>query len=166
MESIDIRRAKTGDEKILAYIQTESWKSAFRGILSDDDLEKLTDMTRVTEMYERTLRDYPEHGYILSIGQKPHCIAYWGASRENDMADFAELICIHSLPDNRRQGYGSMMMAHILNEIKNAGFKKVMLWVFEDNLPARDFYEKSGFIPNGKTKLFRGAAEMMYCMDL
>ncbi|MBQ7873696.1 MAG: GNAT family N-acetyltransferase [Oscillospiraceae bacterium] len=166
MESIDIRRAKNGDEKILAYIQTESWKSAFRGILSDEDLEKLTDITRVTEMYERTLRNYPEHGFILLIGEKPHCISFWSASRENDMKDFAELICIHSLPDNRRRGYGSMMIEHIFGEIKKAGFEKVMLWVFADNLPARKFYEKAGFVPNGKTKLFRGAVEMMYCKDL
>lgn len=166
MERIDIRRTKSGDEKVLAYIQTESWKSAFRGILSDDDLEKLTDMTRVTEMYERTLQNYPEHGYILSINEKPHCIAFWGASRESDMKNFAELICIHSLPDNQRHGYGSIMMEHLLDEIKNYGFQKIMLWVFANNLPARKFYEKFGFVPNGKTKLFRGAVEMMYCKDL
>lgn len=30
MSNIELRRAKLGDEKILAYIQTESWKSKNR----------------------------------------------------------------------------------------------------------------------------------------
>ena len=34
MADISIRRAIPGDEQVLAYIQTESWKAAFAGILS------------------------------------------------------------------------------------------------------------------------------------
>lgn len=30
-------KSKIGDEKTLAYIQTESWKSAFADIISKDD---------------------------------------------------------------------------------------------------------------------------------
>lgn len=163
MENIEIKMANPGDEAVLAHIQTESWKSAFEGILSRDDLEALTEINRVTEMYKRTLCSYSEHGFILSVDGKPHCIAYWGASRESDMPDYAELICIHSLPENRRCGYGTVMMEHIFREIKNAGFEKIMLWVFENNIPARKFYEKLEFKPSGKTKIFRGAVEMMYC---
>ena len=162
----EIRPAVLGDEATLAYIQTESWKSAFRGILSDEELEKHTDLSCATEMYDRTLRDYPEHGFILSVDGKPHCIAYWGASREEDMPEHAELICIHSLLENRRRGFGSLMMEHILDEMKKSGFSKAMLWVFTKNIPARNFYEKFGFVPNGRTKDFRGAEEMMYCKDL
>lgn len=34
MGKVEIRQAKVGDEGILAYIQTESWKKAFAKILS------------------------------------------------------------------------------------------------------------------------------------
>lgn len=37
--NITIRKAKPGDEKTLAYIQTESWKSAFVDIISAEDME-------------------------------------------------------------------------------------------------------------------------------
>ena len=43
-----IRKAKIGDESILAYIQTESWKAGFDGILPSDVLEKCTQIDRVT----------------------------------------------------------------------------------------------------------------------
>ena len=39
MDNVIIRKAIPGDEQVLAYIQTESWKAAFAGILS---LEELT----------------------------------------------------------------------------------------------------------------------------
>lgn len=38
---IDIRKVKQGDADALAYIQTESWKTAFKGIIDDEMLEKV-----------------------------------------------------------------------------------------------------------------------------
>lgn len=48
---VQIRRAAAGDEKSLAYIQTESWKAAFAPIIPAELLEKSTQLERVTEMY-------------------------------------------------------------------------------------------------------------------
>jgi len=39
-----------------------------------------------------------------------------------------------------------------LNELKNRGYNKVTLWVLEENLNARRFYEKIGFKHDGTTK--------------
>ena len=57
----------------------------------------------------------------------PHCIAWWDATRENDMPGYAELICIHSLQNLWRKGYGSKMMDAVLRGIAAAGYTKVML---------------------------------------
>lgn len=37
-------------------------------------------------------------------------------------------------------------------DIRQAGYKKVMLWVFADNARARGFYEAQGFAANGIVK--------------
>ena len=47
-----IRMVRQGDDKALAYSQTESWKAAFGDILSPDVLKKATDLTRATAMYQ------------------------------------------------------------------------------------------------------------------
>ena len=160
--NIEIRKAKIGDEKILANIQTQAWKSAFADIISADDMEKYTDVAKAEEMYIRVLNsDYVEI-YILEIDEKPHCIASWCKARNAQFSDCAEIICIHSLCDNWGKGYGSMMMNHILNEIKNSGFKSVILWVFEKNTRARRFYERHGFELTGNAQLSYGAVEVMY----
>lgn len=117
-------------------------------------------------MYYNLLKNNMANGYILFIDDKPHCIAYWDKARDTEMEDYAELICIHSLNNNWAKGYGSVMMEHILQEIKNAGYTKVILWVFKENRRARKFYEKHKFVLADKSKKFSGAIEIMYCREL
>lgn len=158
----EISSVSMQDAKVLACIQTESWKAGFSGILDQAVLERMTNLEKVQAMYERTISNGGEHGYLLRVDGQPHCIAWWGAARDADMQGYAELICIHSLPGRWRMGYGSRMMEKVLWDIKADGFNRVMLWVFEENIRARSFYERHGFCANGKTKRGFGAVEMCY----
>lgn len=166
VDNIQIRKVQIGDEKILAYIQTESWKKAFADIISKEDMKKYADINKAEEMYGYLLKSGVGNGSILLIDDNPHCIAYWDKTREEDMDGYAELTCIHSLEDNWGKGYGSLMMDHVLKEIKEAGYENVMLWVFEENLRARRFYEKHGFIKSDNKKMFEDSVEVMYSRKL
>lgn len=157
-----IRQVKQGDELTLAHIQIESWKAAFHDILPEEVLTKYTDIEHATNMYRKLLEDNRGNGYILEIDGNAHCIAYWDATREKDMPDVAEIICIHSLQDNWRKGYGSKMMDRVLTDIAAAGYTKVMLWVFEENERARSFYEAKGFYATEKTQPAFGSSEICY----
>ena len=159
---IDIRKVKQGDADTLAYIQTESWKAAFKGIIDDEMLEKCTDILKARLMYQRLLDDNKGNGYILTVDDKPHCIAYWDKARDSDLIGKAELICIHSLPDNWHKGFGSKMMDLVLEDIKKSGYSEVVLWVFRDNLRARAFYEAKGFVLNDVTKAAFDSEEVLY----
>lgn len=117
-------------------------------------------------MYKRLLEEQKGNGYILELDGKPHCIAWWDATREKGMPDFAELICIHSLRSNWRKGYGSMMMDRILRDAQNAGYKRIMLWVFDNNARAIGFYRVHGFVASGKKQPAFGAVEEMYLREL
>ena len=160
--TIRIRRVAVGDENSLAYVQTESWKAAFKEIIPADVLLKHTDIKRTVEMYRKLLSDNKGYGYILELDENPHCIAWWDSTREQGMEGFAELICIHSLKDNWHKGYGNLMMEQILSDVKASGYSDLMLWVFADNIPAIKFYESNGFTASGKKKLAFGAMEEMY----
>lgn len=166
MHNIEIRRANIGDENVLAYIQTESWKSAFCDILDSEELEKRTNLLYVQEMYKRVLSNSAINIYIEFVDGNPHCIAGWSKNDCNLGDSVAELICIHSLQSGWRQGFGSAMMNYVLNDIKEQGYTQVVLWVFEQNVSARRFYEKHGFQFANQTKNLRGALEMRYCKPL
>lgn len=161
-----IRKAHQGDELSLAYIQTESWKAAFRDILPDEILQKAADRNRAAAMYRQLLDENVGNGYILEVDAQPHCVAWWDKTRDADMPDYAELICIHSLQDNWGKGYGTHMMRRMMDDMRAAGYEKVMLWVFTNNLRARKFYESCGFITRGKVKPYLETEEICYEREL
>ena len=117
---VRIRKAIPGDEKVLAYIQTESWKAAFADILPPDDLERSTNIEKATQMYQRILQTGMCSIAISFVEDTPHCIAAWGKNRCDLGDSVGELICIHSLQDGWRKGYGSEMMKYVLNDLRQA----------------------------------------------
>ena len=157
-----IRKVQQGDELNLAYIQIESWKAAFQDILSAEILQQATDLTHATAMYKQLLDENIGNGYILEVNSQPHCIAWWDKARDNDMPDYAELVCIHSLQNKWRKGCGTQMMNRIMDDMKAAGYDKVMLWVFTNNVRARKFYESCGFVTYGKVKPCFETEEICY----
>ena len=157
-----IRKVQQGDANALAYIQTESWKAAFAGILDAETLAKCTNIDRATAMYQRLLDENKGNGYLLSVDGNPHCIAYWDAARDVEFTGKVELICIHSLPDNWHKGYGSQMMDQVLKDIEEAGYSEVVLWVFRENHRARAFYEAKGFRLTVTSKPAFNTEEVLY----
>ncbi len=166
MNSINIRKAVLGDEKITAHIQAESWKSGFGSIISAEEMEKHTNIARIEEMHANVLENHIAEGLILTVDDRPHGIVFWSKAREEEDKGRAELICIHSLVDNWGKGYGSMMMERVLAEVKKAGYPEIILWVFEDNIRARRLYEKWGFVLSEEKKETCGAIELMYLKRL
>jgi len=162
MNNIRIRQAIPGDEQVLAYIQTESWKAAFVDILSPEELVRCTNLQKAEQMYHGVLRREGCNMAIEFVNDHPHCIAAWGTNR-CDLGDaVGELICIHSLQNNWAKGYGSAMMEYVLAQLQQANYESVILWVFEENTRARRFYEKHGFELTECKKLANGIAELMY----
>lgn len=166
MSNCEIRRVKKGDSTVLANIQVASWQQAHSQIIPQEYLDKFLDVDYVTVIYERLLLNNKGNGYIMDVEGCSHCIAFWDKARNCDLSNVAEIICIHSLPNNWRKGYGKMMMDKMLYDIKLQGYTKVILWVFEKNERARSFYEACGFKETGESKESLGAIEISYIKEL
>lgn len=161
-----IRKVAPEDAEALAYIQTTSWNAAFAHILSPEDLARCTNRENVTKMYTRLLAEGRGNGYIGVLDGAPHCIAYWDKARAPEMAGYAEIICIHSLPDNWRRGCGRQMMDTLLADITKAGYAQAMLWVFTGNDRARAFYEACGFRATDRLQSAFGTTEICYVREV
>ena len=162
MDNVKIRKATPGDEQVLAYIQTESWKAAFVDILSPEELERCTNLEKAEQMYHSVLYHEGCNLAVELVNDQRHCIAAWGTNRCDLGNTVGELICIHSLQNNWAKGYGSAMMEYVLAQLQQVNYESVILWVFEDNKRARKFYEKHGFELTGQTKAYIGITEVMY----
>lgn len=56
------------------------------------------------------------------------------------------------MPEYWNNGIGSELINWGLNELKKRNYDKVTLWVLEENINARKFYEKVGFKHDGTVK--------------
>ncbi len=60
------------------------------------------------------------------------------------------------------------MVKYAVIEAKAKQIKTIYLWVVEENLPARKFYQAIGFYPTGQTNTIGGTTkqEMRYELNL
>ena len=125
-----IRYAKIEDARILGEIHSQSWKVAYKGIVPDEILDNLTVGKR---------QEYFEDGIAAGL----MCI---GKCRDEDKSnDYGEIGGIYLLPQFWNKGIGTELISWGINELIYRGYRKISLWVLEENLSARKFYEKIGF---------------------
>lgn len=83
---------------------------------------------------------------------------------------FGEIVAIYFLPGYIGKGYGKELLRVVIRQLKKLGFQDIFLWVLEDNLRARKFYEKEGFSFSGNYQedMIGGKKlrEMQYCYRL
>lgn len=89
-------------------------KILIRFRLPQEYLEKFLDIDYVTAIYERLLLNNKGNGYVMDIEGHSHCIAFWDKARNFDLNDMAEIICIHSLPNNWRNRLLGMIIPAVI----------------------------------------------------
>lgn len=69
-------------------------------------------------------------------------------------------------PFFKGNGIGKELIQQVISEARLSKKNKIFLWVIEDNLSARKFYENNGFTANGKTCLIEGTTKTDMCYEL
>lgn len=149
---LEIRNAKMEDCRDLGYVHVESWKIAYKGIVPDAFLERMTIensekrfINAISQGLERNIVAVKENQIVGFT-----CI---GKCRDSDVDHTCgEIWGIYLLPSCWRQSIGTKLLLNDLSILKNEGFDKVSLWVLEGNINARKFYEKFGFKYDGTKK--------------
>jgi ribosomal protein S18 acetylase RimI-like enzyme len=64
-----------------------------------------------------------------------------------------ELYAIHVVPELVGTGIGRELMANALEQLREIGGERAVLWVLEENERARRFYDRAGWKPDGETRI-------------
>lgn len=70
-------------------------------------------------------------------------------SKEWGQKVWGEVVAIYLLPEIWGSGQGRELLRYWLGKLKKKVVKNICLWVLEDNIRARKFYEKNGFQLSG-----------------
>ena len=64
-----------------------------------------------------------------------------------------ELYAIHVVPELVGTGVGRQLMVNALEQLRQIGGERAVLWVLERNERARRFYDRGGWRPDGETRV-------------
>ncbi|MGH4120375.1 GNAT family N-acetyltransferase [Clostridium sp.] len=147
-----IRYADINDSKILGYIHSQSWKTAYKSIIPDLILDNMSAEKR-GEYFKKALLNKSEENVVIFKGDKPVGFMTLGKCRDVELdGHWGEIWGIYLLPNYWNQGIGTELIKWGIKELKNRGFNKISLWVLEENVNARRFYEQIGFQHDGTVK--------------
>lgn len=150
---IVVRGLKESDIPALAELHVAAWQVAYRNILPDALLDHLS----VDMAIERWTVLITEAGRTTLVAeQEGHPVGFvgFGASRDRDDNPeiVGEIYAIYVHPNRWERGAGRALMEQAVASLQQQGFTEVTVWTMRDNHPAKAFYEKVGFIFDGKEK--------------
>lgn len=148
-----IRAARVDDAQQLALLHVEAWRVGYAGLLPDEFLAGLSVDSRAT-FWEKALdRPGAVRTLVATVGGAVAGFVSVGASRDDDVPpSTGELWALNTLPAAWGQGVGTALNAAAVRELGAMGFTSAMLWVLTGNDRARRFYERRGWVEEGRVQ--------------
>ena len=146
-----VRIANAADAQEIAKIHVETWRTAYRGQISDAVLDAQSVERRAAFWRERLTQD---RGSVL-VAEDGSIIGFCDLipSRDKDSSqEVGEIAAIYVLCQYWRRGAGRALWDCALTEAQRRGFEVITLWALASNAGARRFYEAMGFSVDGATK--------------
>jgi GNAT superfamily N-acetyltransferase len=144
-----IRAAGLADAVAIAQLHTHSWQIAYRGILRDDFLEgPLAENRRM--LWHTRLSDCKRADQFVLVDAQGGAIRGFACAFLDADPEWGCLVDnLHVVPDLKGQGLGRQLMTAVAKRVwlSNPG-SRLHLWVYEQNLAARRFYERLGGVIN------------------
>lgn len=141
---MNIREAKEEDAVSIAMLHAESWRVAYRGMLSDEFLDRDIVQDRM-KLWRERLSAPKENQFTIVAQEGQEIIGFACAFGEYDDVWGTLLDNLHVRTERKRQGIGQRLIKETALWVQDQYSKSgLFLWVLEANHPARRFYEKLG----------------------
>jgi ribosomal protein S18 acetylase RimI-like enzyme len=181
-EDILIRPAGAADVGAVAAVRRASWKAAYAGIIDGDIIDS------VTAPRPAAARQRPHATTVVAVaGQRAEVVGFATFGPERTVAfppappvlseltaagaagQTGEVYAIYLVPARWSDGIGRVLMDAALARLREAGYRRVVLWVLTANARARRFYDKAGFAADGGVNVLSGLGgveELRYAREL
>jgi ribosomal protein S18 acetylase RimI-like enzyme len=152
MGNVEIREALVLDAKGIAKVHVSTWQSTYQGIMPDSFLSGLSAETREsgwTKFLETSTAK--THTFVAVLDKS--IVGFIGVgSEQSDSSNDSrgELTAIYVAPDFQGRGIGSKLMKSGIEALRFEGFTSAILWVVEENLLTRSWYESRHWEINGE----------------
>ncbi len=141
---IQFRNAQAKDDKAIAQLHANSWKVAYRGVLSDAYLDNEVEQDRLATWQQRLKEPAPNQ--VIVLAEDAGKLVGFVCIYLNDDPAFGSLVDnLHVAPGLLKSGIGRKLLQEAAHVIEGkAKTKRMYLWVFEKNENAIQFYNRVG----------------------
>ena len=139
-----MQKADYGEIPNISKTLAECWKSAYKGIVSDDYLSSLPDSHWI-DYLEKNLKNSSVDCIVVKKDKKIIGASIFGSSITDDYPTDSEIISLYLLPQFIGQGIGHMLLNRAENELIEKKYKNCVICVFCENERAIRFYKFHGY---------------------
>ena len=140
-----IRDATEADAPGIAALHAESWRSAYRDVLSERYLQDEVHAERLA-VWRQRFSKAPEKPMFVVIAQTAATLVGFACVfREEHPAFGSFLDNLHVAPGLTGRGIGRKLLSETAQRVVGSGSRQgLYLWVIENHHDARRFYERAG----------------------
>ncbi len=142
-----IREATELDAYGIARVHVDTWKTTYKGIVSDKFLNELSYNKR-EEMWSKFVHDSAKNKKYIFVAEDVNDgiigFSTCGMERESDNKSIGELYAIYILKEYQNKGIGKLLFNTVKEKLKELKFSSIFIWVLESNDQACRFYEAIG----------------------
>lgn len=139
-----IRKSKKEDIPFITHIVTISWNETYKGIVPDDELEKLKHDE--DERTKRGLKQFENNEFkdlVLEIDGEIVGFIKYGKSSDPDFSNCGEIIAFYIINKYHGLGLGRKLFEQARDELKKEGYDKMIIACLKGN-PTNEFYKHIG----------------------
>lgn len=153
----------------MGFVHSCSWQKTYRGIIEDSIIADFTPEKRA-EVFLQVIPNQPEEYYLFKVDGSAAGIASLSKSHEpNAPTHLGEIYSIYFHPRFWGTPATQAGLQFCIDRLKVLGFTQIAIWVLNDNIRAKKFYEKYGFTFDGNTqeiKIGKSLLEVRYSKEL
>ncbi len=147
-----VRKAEVQDAAVIAKVNVDTWRTAYKGLIPDEQLARLTYAER-EKFYTEYITNNENALVYVGENEKGEVVGYaLGGPERSCAGEFqGEVYAIYVLQENQGKGMGRLLFQAVVEDLSHAGMTSVMVWVLANN-PYRSFYEALGGAPAGSKR--------------
>jgi ribosomal protein S18 acetylase RimI-like enzyme len=147
-----IRPAQIADAAAIAHVRVAAWQAAYRGLLPDAYLDRADlDQTEAAFLHDR-LQRLGSRAWVSVAECNQQIVGYcaYGQTEDTDGAPASgQIYDLYIHPAAWSHGIGRQLLASALATLTTQRCVDATLFVLEANMPARGFYARLGWQPDG-----------------
>ncbi len=142
---VRLRPQGPGETPALAAVLAAAWKDSYRGVVPDAVLQAQTAAGWERELAAGDARSRT----VVAVDESERIVGFVRSGPDPAGGPDGYIASLYVDPGAAGAGIGGRLLARALHELAADGHPAVTLWVFRDNLRARELYVRHGFADDG-----------------